>query len=185
MRIAILVATVALAACSQQTTKTTDGNTTITSTTVDGNVTTTTASSKTTTTTDGASLPSAASLGIQPGKWETKVSITSMEIDGKSQPAPPTGQSVTSCLTPEMAAKGPGEMIKKAGVDCTSTNSTYSDGKINTQMTCKLPMGSMTSSTTGTYSPTAMTTDAEATVTGRMTIKQKIHTEARRVGECG
>lgn len=179
MRIAILFATAALAACSQQSTTTTADSNTTTS----GNTTTTV--STTTTTTDGTAIPSAAALGIQPGKWETKISILSMEIDGKAQPAPPSAQAVTSCMTPEMAAKGPGEMIKNAGVDCTASRSVYAGGKIDAQMTCKLPTGTMSSTTTGTYSPTAMTTDAEATVTGRMTIKQKIHTEARRVGECG
>lgn len=179
MRIAILVATAALAACSQQ-------SSTTTTTTADGNTTASTTTTTTgTTPPSSADMPSAASLGLQPGKWETKISVVSMEVNGVNRPAPPTGESVLTCVTPEMAAKGPGEMLKKAGVNCTSTNSNYAGGKIAAQMKCKLPVGVMTSTTTGTYSPTAMTSDAEATVTGRMSIKEKIHTEARRVGECG
>lgn len=170
MRIAILLATAALAGCSQQSTTTTK--------TADGNTTTTT------TTTTSTNLPTADSMGLQPGKWETKIAITSLEVNGASQP-PPAGQTVTSCLTPEMAAKGPGEMLKNAGVDCTMASSSYSGGKISQQMTCKMPMGTMTSTTTGTYSATAMTSDADASIEGQMKLKEKIHTEARRIGECG
>lgn len=194
MRIAILFATAALASCGQQstTTRTAESNTAMTegvaTTTANGNTTTAverSTTSTTTTTAGDAAIPTAASLGLKPGKWETKISILSVEIDGKRQPAPPSGQAVMTCMTPEMAAKGPGEMIKKAGVNCTSTKATYSNGKISAQMTCKLPMGTMSSTTTGTYSPTEMTTDAEATVSGRMMIKQRIHSEARRIGDCG
>lgn len=175
--IATLIATAALAACSQQ-----SSTTTTSANTADGNTTTTTT---TTTSKSGIDVPSAASLGLQPGKWETKITVSEMVVNGTKQPAPPTGQPVLSCLTPEMAAKGPGEMLKKGGADCTSTNTSYSGGKINAEMTCKLPTGTMSSVTTGTYSPTTISTDVDATVTGRMSMKQKIHTEARRVGDCG
>lgn len=179
MRIPLTTALVlTLGACGQP-------SGTTTTTTATGNTTATTTSASTLTT-DGSGVPTAASLGLQPGKWETRISITSMEINGVSRPAPPgTGGAVLTCLTPETAARGPGEMLKKAGVNCTTTTASYTGGRIAAQMTCKLPMGTMTSTTTGTYSPTAMTSDADATVTGRMSMREKIHTEARRVGECG
>jgi hypothetical protein len=171
-KLSVVVATaLALVACSQK-----SGTTTITSNAETG----------TTSATTIGNPPTAASLGLQPGKWETTISITDLEMHGVRRAGPQAGgEKVTTCVTPEMAAKGPGEFLKKAGVDCTSTSSSYGGGRIVAQMTCKMPMGTMTSSTTGTYSPTEMTSDAEATITGRMTIREKVHTEARRVGECG
>ncbi|MDB5677984.1 DUF3617 domain-containing protein [Sphingomonas bacterium] len=188
MRIPLTTAlALALAACGQpsSTTTTATSNTTETTATTATTATTPTTTTTASTVTTGTAGPTAASLGLQPGKWETRISVTSMEINGVSRAAPSAGDTVETCLTPEMAAKGPGEMLKKAGVNCTTTTASYSGGRISAQMTCKLPMGTMTSNTTGTYSPTAMTSDADATMTGRMSMREKIHTEARRVGECG
>lgn len=178
-RAALFLPVLALAACSQQSSKTTT-----TTSTADGNTTATTTTSETST---GSAPVTAAALGLQPGKWETTVTVTDMEMNGihRSAPAGLNGNKVTSCVTPEMAIKGPDQLIKQAGIDCTTSNVTYADGKISGQRTCKTPMGEMTSVMTGTYSPTESVVDADATVTGRMTIKEKIHTEARRIGDCG
>ena len=91
---------------------------------------------------------------------------------------------VTSCITPEQAAKGPGDFLKAAGGQCTASTANYSGGKMDVAMTCTMPMGTLTTKTTGTYSPTAMTSDAEATMTGKMSLSEKVHTEAHRIGDC-
>jgi hypothetical protein len=183
MRSAILIVpAMALAACGQHSSTTT--------TTADGNTTTTTettaATPTTATTTTTATVPSAASLGLQPGKWETTIAIQEMTVNGVNR-TPPNGaaaQKATSCLTPEQAAKGPGEFLKAAGAHCTATSSNFGGGRMDIEMVCKMPMGTLTTKSTGTYTPTSMTSDAVGSVSGRMSISEKLRTEAHRIGEC-
>jgi len=164
-------ATLALAACGEKT-----SSTTITTNSATGTVTTT-----------GAAPPSAAALGLQPGKWETKMEVTDLKMSGMPagmtvpKPAPVTA---TTCMTPEQASKGPGDLLKQANTDCTINSSTYAGGKIAMDMNCKMPTGTMAMKTTGTYTATSMATDAEVSMTGKTSMTQKVHTEAHRVGEC-
>lgn len=177
-RTALVLLPLVLAGCGQQ-------NSTTTTTTANSETgAVVTANSTTTTTTDTPLTASA--LGMQPGKWETTIAVTDMEMNGVHRSAPAgTGQKVTTCVTPDMAAKGYDQALRQAGFECATNTVTYADGRITGQRTCKTPMGMMSSVMTGTYSPTAISADAEATVDGRMKIKEKIHTEARRVGDCG
>lgn len=163
-----------LAACSQQ-----SGTTTVTANADTGAVTTTTTGNP----------PTAASMGIQPGKWQTIVTITDIKMSGlpagmklPARVSEPT--TVTSCVTPEQAAKGPGDFLKASGGKCTATSSSYAGGKIDVAMSCTLPSGTLTTHSTGTYSPTAMTSDAEASMTGHVAMSEKVHTEAKRIGDC-
>ncbi|THD37853.1 MAG: DUF3617 family protein [Sphingomonas sp.] len=196
MRSPVLIAplTLALAACSQHsstTTTTADGNTTTTTTATTATTPTTPTTATTTTTTTtatgatGADVPSAASLGLQPGKWETTVAIQEMTVNGVNR-TPPGGasQKATSCLTAEQAAKGPGEFLKAAGGQCTATSSNFGGGRMDVEMACKMPMGMLKTKSTGTYTPTSMSSDAVGSVSGRMSITERVHTEARRIGAC-
>ncbi len=169
----LIVATFALAACGQPASTTT----TVTTNSETGSVTSSTSSNAPLT---------AASLNLQPGKWESTISVSDMELNGVRRSAPPgTGQKVTTCVTPELAAKGPDQMMRQAGMECSTNTVVYADGKVTGQRTCKTPVGTMTSVMSGTYSPTTVSVDADATVNGRLTIKEKVHYEAHRVGECG
>ena len=167
----VCTAALALAACGQKT-----SSTTITTNSATGTVTT-----------SGDAPPSAAALGLQPGKWETKIEVTDLKMTGMPagmnipKPAPVT---TTTCMTPEQASKGPGDLLKQANTDCTINSSTYSGGKIAVEMNCKLPTGTMAMKTSGTYTSTSMTSDAEVSVTGKTSMTQKVHSEARRLGEC-
>ena len=169
----LIVATgaLALAACGEKT-----SSTTITTNSATGTVTT-----------SGDAPPSAAALGLQPGKWETKMEVTDLKMSGMPagmtvpKPAPMT---TTTCMTPEQASKGPGDLLKRANTDCTINSSTYAGGKIAMDMNCKMPTGTMAMKTTGTYTPTSMVTDAEVSMTGARSMTQKVHSEAHRVGEC-
>jgi len=167
----VATAALALAACGEKT-----SSTTITTNSATGTVTAT-----------GDAPPSAATLGLQPGKWETKIEVTDLKMSGMPagmtvpKPAPMT---TTTCMTPEQASKGPGELLKRANADCTVNSSTYAGGKIAMDMNCKLPTGTMAMKTTGTYSATSMSSDAEVSVTGKTSMTQKVHSEAHRVGEC-
>ncbi|MGN6817947.1 MAG: DUF3617 domain-containing protein [Sphingomonas sp.] len=182
----IIVATAfALTACGQ---KTSTSTTTINSET--GTVTTT-----------GDAPTTATSLGLQPGKWES--TTTTLELTTTGMPAnmpkemipqKPAPQTVTACLTPEQASKGPGELLQDAlaklkaakfKVDCSITNSTFAGGKILSEASCQLPTGTMTTKTSGTYSATEATYDSEASVKGGpITSVTKTHTVSHRVGEC-
>jgi hypothetical protein len=153
-------------------------------------ITTSANGSTTVETSTGAQPMSAASLGIKPGKWQTTIQVTDLKMSGPAvagmpampKPAPVT---MTMCMTPEQASKGPGELLKNAKADCTATRNVYSGGKLDVAMTCKMPGGdTMSTKTSGTYSPTEMTTDAEVEMTGRMSMSQKVHTEAKRIGDC-
>jgi len=149
--------------------------------------TTVTTTANGTTTVSGSAM-SAASLGLKPGKWQTTIEVTDLKMANPpaGMPAMPKPQPVTAttCMTPEQASKGPGELLKNVKADCMMTRNVYQGGKIDVAMTCKMPTGTMTSKSTGTYSPTEMTSDAEVEMTGRMSMSQKVHTVAKRVGEC-
>jgi hypothetical protein len=151
-------------------------------------VTTTANGTTTVETSTGAAPMSAASLGLQPGKWQTTIEVTDLKMANApaGMPAMPKPQpmTVTTCMTPEQASKGPAELLKDAKADCTATRNVYEGGKMDVAMTCKMPMGTMTSKTTGTYSPTEMTSDAEVEMTGRVSMTQKVHSTAKRIGEC-
>lgn len=172
MRSALLIAgACALAACQQKT-----GSTTITTNAQTGAVTTT------------GTGGGAQSLGLKPGQWEVKVQMSDLKMASMPD-APPAPPAITrkTCITPEQASRGPGDFLKQAKMDCTATTSSFAGGAIAAEMTCKMPgggAGEMRSKTTGTYTPTSMMTDAEVTMTGPMAMSQKVHTEAKRIGEC-
>lgn len=171
MRCALLIATAAcaLAACNQKT-----GSTTITTNSQTGEVTTSGSGAK--------------SLNLQPGEWEVKVQVSDLKMASMpNAPAAPAAITSKTCITPEQASKGPGDFLKQAKMDCTATTSSFAGGTIAAEMTCKMPggqPGEMRSKTTGRYTATSMTTDAEVSMTGPMTMSQKVHTEAKRIGEC-
>ena len=160
----------ALAACGKS------GTTTVTTT---ANGTTTTSS------TGAGGDASPADLGIKPGKWETTVQVSDLKMEGMpTMPSMPPAQKVTSCLTPEQARKGPAEVMKNAKADCVTNRSVFAGGRIDVDLSCKMPSGQIAIRSTGTFSPTEVVTDSEMTTSGAHAMSQKTHTVARRVGEC-
>jgi hypothetical protein len=173
MRSALLIAATAcvLAGCQQKT-----GTTTVTTNSQTGEVTT------------SGTGAGAQAVKLQPGEWEVKVQVNELKMASMPN-APATPPAITSkvCITPEQASKGPGDFLKQAKMDCTATTSSFAGGRITAEMTCKMPgggAGEMRSKTSGSYTPTSMTTDAEVSMTGPMTMSQKVHTEAKRIGDC-
>ncbi|WP_294203434.1 DUF3617 domain-containing protein [uncultured Sphingomonas sp.] len=164
------VAALSLAACDQKT-----GSTTVTSNAATGEV-------KETET--GAGSPVAK---LQPGKWEIKTQVSDLKMENmpKGVSSTPPAATNTVCLTAEQAAKGPAELLKGAQSDCTVTSSTFAGGKVESDLTCKLP-GNMTmkSKTKGTFTDTSFSTDQEMEMSGAHAMSQKVHSEGRRIGEC-
>ncbi|MEG3091558.1 DUF3617 domain-containing protein [Sphingomonas sp. PB1R3] len=167
-----LMATAALtlAACDQKT-----GSTTVTSNAATGEV-------KQTETGAGSAVAK-----LQPGKWEVKTQVSDLKMKDmpKGVSSTPPAQTNNICLTAEQAAKGPAELLKGAQSDCTVTSSTFAGGKVESELTCKMP-GDMTmhSKTKGTFTETSFTTDQEMEMSGAHAMSQKVHTEGRRIGEC-
>lgn len=160
----------ALAACDRKT-----GSTTLTSNAATGEVTTTGSGS-------GTPPPK-----LEPEKWEVKMQASDLKMANmpKGIPANPPVRTSSVCLTREQAAKGPAEMLQQAGADCTVTSSNFAGGKIETELTCKMPGNTtMHSKSTGTFTPTSFVTDQKMDMQGAMTMSQKIRTEAHRVGAC-
>jgi hypothetical protein len=183
----IAAAALALVSCGQKTGTTT---TTITANSETGTVTTT-----------GDAAPTVASLGLQPGKWESTTTTLDMTTTGmpanmpkNMMPQKPGPQTVTACLTTEQASKGPAQLLQdaiaklktaKVKVDCTITNSTFAGGKIDSAASCTLPTGTLSTKTSGTYSATAASYDSESTLnSGSINSVTKTHTDTHRVGEC-
>ncbi len=129
-------------------------------------------------------------VAMQPGKWQTTVTITDYSIStapGKKLPVPGP-KTETFCLTAKDAAKGPQQAIQQTnsqfGEQCKFTTAAFEGGKINAAMRCDLPNGALTVNTTGSYTPTTMSSDAQASLTGKVSMTEKVHSEARLVGAC-
>ena len=147
------------------------------------------------TTTVSRQEPSAASLGIRPGKWENRLEVLEMQVSTEGLPPQlaeamkrgmnrrPPPEVATTCLTPEQAAKGPSAAML-ANAHCTFRKADYGGGRIDTDVTCQMPNGTLTSKGTGSYSPTSYTVEARGGMTGQMKLKMHTRTTGRWLGQC-
>ncbi|WP_156347652.1 MULTISPECIES: DUF3617 domain-containing protein [unclassified Sphingomonas] len=161
----------ALSACGDQKT----GSTTLTSNSATGEIVSSETGS-------GAETPK-----LEAGKWEVRTQVSDLKMANMpaGMPANPPAQTASVCITPEQAAKGPEEMLKQSGADCTVTSNSFAGGKIESEVSCKLPGDmQMKGKTTGTFTPTSFTTDQQMEMTGKTTMSQKVHVEAKRIGNC-
>ena len=128
-----------------------------------------------------------------PGKWESTMSLQSIEIPG--MPAEMQDMmkqrmgkmnTTTSCLTAEQVEKpnadffGPGE-----GSGCTYNSFKMGGGKIDADMTCQQQGMTQNMQMTGTYSEEhySMNMTADGEVQGQP-MKMAMKVESSRVGEC-
>lgn len=131
---------------------------------------------------------------IKPGEWEVTAEVVKQETTGgppalaNMPKAPPTTLKV--CITPEQASKpdamfGKGmEQFKKS---CIYDKFEMANGSMSAEMHCDLAGGpKLKSSTSGTFSDTAMSTEgkSEVTMPGGMTMKSETKMTAKRLGEC-
>lgn len=134
-----------------------------------------------------AALSTAASAQITPGQWEIKSTITS--IQGSAIPPNVakmmTGKTVTikNCITPEQAKQGPMEMMK-GSKSCTVAKFNMTGGKYTSQVVCK--QGGMTITTTGqgAFTPTTMSGQGRAVVSGPQSMTQTQTMTGKRIGSC-
>jgi hypothetical protein len=92
------------------------------------------------------------------------------------------------CLTPEEAKRPRGKFFGgKQSDNCRYETFDMEGGKIDAVMRCEgQPSGSMTMKISGTYAPDSYSTTAamEASGEGRGGMSMKMHSEARRIGDC-
>ena len=134
-------------------------------------------------------LPAAtSSLPIQPGKWQSTVTILDMQSPrmppgvGAAMRAHPT--VVTACVTAAQAADGPRSVLQNSNGRCHYTTFNATGGRLNAVMVCAFAQGTMTVTSSGSYTATTMDVSGSSVTTGRMQMTTKTHTSGRRIGSC-
>jgi hypothetical protein len=131
---------------------------------------------------------------VEPGLWESKVTIREMNIPGlppeyadkmKQQMAQHQQQSSKHCVTPEEVKK-PKEDFFGGNKSCRYDHFTMGGGKIDIAMVCKEAGATQTMAASGSYTPTsyAMDMSTKASGGGESGMAMKMHVDSRRVGEC-
>jgi hypothetical protein len=123
--------------------------------------------------------------GMTPGKWQVSSTIVSVDMPG----APPmvaqmmAGKTttMTQCITPDMASKG---QTARPAKDCTMTHASMLGGKISSEMVCQVGGGTMTTTDTGTFTPTSYDIQGKMVMTGKASMTQVIKIAGKRVGDC-
>lgn len=130
---------------------------------------------------------------VQPGLWESKVSVLEMNIPGmpaqyanqmKQEIAAQRDKSSKNCVKPEDVKK-PKEGFFGADKSCRYDHFTMGGGKIDIAMVCKQENLTNTTNMTGTYTPTTYSMDVSSIGSGpQQGMTMKMHVDAKRIGEC-
>jgi hypothetical protein len=135
----------------------------------------------------------AANIKILPGRWESKMKMESLEVEGlppeaKAAMSKQMGveRALSTCLTPEQVEKPGGGFFAGGAEDCTYKHFNMSGGKIDAEMTCGKQPGSPTMAMAGTYSESSydlkVTTKTEMQPGKPMTMAMAV--ASRRTGDC-
>ena len=134
---------------------------------------------------------------VEPGKWETKVSLLDVDIPG--MPAQMAGQmkqamakmqenKFESCLTEQDVKRPKEDFFAGNNKDCRYDHFTMSGGKIDAALRCegKAAGGAMNMTINGTYSRDSYEATMAMNVTGGRegSMKMRSHSESHRVGQC-
>lgn len=132
---------------------------------------------------------------IEPGEWQSKVTIQEMNIPG--MPAEYAGkmkqmlaerQQETSkhCLTKEDVKKPKEGFFAGQDKSCHYAHFTMGGGKMDIQMVCNEQGSTQTTNMSGGYTPTSYSMDMSSNATGgeRQGMTMKMHVDAQRIGEC-
>ena len=133
-------------------------------------------------------------LMVQPGLWESKVTIQDMSIPGmppgfadkmKQQMAEHQQHSSKHCITPEQVKK-PKEDFFGGNKSCKYDHFMMGAGKIDIAMVCHAEGATQTMNASGTYTPTTYSMDMSSSASGdeRQGMTMKMHVDSKRVGEC-
>ena len=133
---------------------------------------------------------------IEPGKWQTKISVLNVEIPGmppqaaqqmKQMMAKAQAQTYDTCLTEADVRRPKEDFFSGESNDCRYDHFTMSGGKIDAALRCDAKSsGTMAMTINGTYSSDSyeatMAMDMSRGSEGSMKIRS--HSESHRVGEC-
>ena len=121
---------------------------------------------------------------MQPGQWEITSTSTSMSMPGMEDMPPEalaamgSGQTTTfrHCLSPEDAAKGPGQATAASNGSCTVINQKVSGSNFDTTLACEgADTGPVQIHSKGTASPTRFDATSEVTMASEgMTMGSKL-----------
>lgn len=131
---------------------------------------------------------------IEPGLWESKVTVQEMSIPGlpaqyaekmKQRMAEGRERGSKHCVT-EADVKKPKEDFFGADKSCKYDHFTMGGGKIDIAMTCKDEETTRTTKMAGTYTPTTYSMDVSSTGSGgdQSGMVMKMHVDSQRVGQC-
>lgn len=130
---------------------------------------------------------------VQPGLWESKVSVLDMTMPGippeyagrmKEELAKHRNDSNRHCIKPEDVKK-PKEGFFGADKSCRYEHFTMGGGKIDIAMVCKQENMIQTTNMSGTYTPTTYSMDMSSVGTGpQQGMRMKMHIDSKRIGEC-
>jgi hypothetical protein len=130
---------------------------------------------------------------VEPGLWQSKVTVQEMNIPGMPpQYADKMKQSIAAhrndtnkhCIT-EADVKKPKEDFFGADKTCRYAHFTMGGGRIDIQMVCKQENMTQTTNMSGSYTPTTYSLDMNSSGSGPQSgMTMKMHVDAQRVGEC-
>jgi hypothetical protein len=132
---------------------------------------------------------------VEPGLWESKVTIKEMNIPGmpaeyaekmKAMMAERQQESSKHCLTKEDVKKPKEGFFASEDKSCHYAHFAMGDGKIDLQMVCNREGATQTTNMAGSYTPTsyAMDMSSNATSGAQAGMTMKMHVDSKRVGEC-
>ena len=130
---------------------------------------------------------------IEPGLWQSKVSVLEMNIPGipaqyaekmKASIAEHRNEASSHCVTPEQVKK-PKEDFFGGDKSCRYEHFTMGGGKIDIQMVCKEEGTTQTTNMTGSYTPTSYSMDMSSSGSAPQgAMSMKMHVDSKRIGEC-
>lgn len=132
---------------------------------------------------------------VEPGLWESKVTVQEMNIPGipaqyadkmKQNMAEHQQHSSKHCLTPADVRKPKEDFFAGQDKSCKYQHFTMGDGKIDIQMVCSEEGSTQTTNMSGSYTPTSYSMDMSSNASGgeQKGMSMKMHVDSRRVGEC-
>lgn len=132
---------------------------------------------------------------VEPGLWESKVTVQEMNIPGipaqyadrmKQSMAEHQQQTSKRCLTAAEVRKPKEDFFAGEDKSCKYQHFTMGDGKIDIQMVCSEEGSTQTTSMSGSYTPTSYSMDMSSNASGGEAkgMTMKMHVDSRRVGEC-
>lgn len=129
-----------------------------------------------------------AEVKMNPGRWETEVTIAMTMPAGMPSQAPQTNK-VATCVTPEQVKSGSNPFAEQLGKGCKYDKYSMQGGKIDATMTCNIQGMTTKGAVTGEFSADSVqvksSTEASGAGAGPMSgFKTESTIDAKRVGEC-